>query len=120
MLLIHCLQVVLICGFCSLVGWVAVYTKLAPWWRNPVGQTLVIKTALIALMFIPSILSLFFHLSAATSKLMGWVDVALIGAVTPVMLWRIAVWMQLHKAGGLPRDGGEQAPVAEPAKAEEI
>lgn len=104
-LIILFLKIVLISGFCSLVTWVAVYTKLAPWWRNPVGRTLVTKTLLLAALFIPSSLNLFLHLSRRDSRLVGWIDVALIGLVTPVMLWRVAVWIRLDRAGRLPRNG---------------
>lgn len=103
-LLIPVLKAGLICGFVSLVAWIAVYTKLAKWWRNPVGRTLVTKTALIAALFVPSILSLFFHLTRSDSILVGWIDAALIWLVTPVMLWRCFVWLRLHKAGKLHPD----------------
>ena len=99
------LRIGVISGFLSLVAWIALYTRLAPWWRNPIGRTLVAKTALIALLFIPTALGLFFRLSARDSLTVGWVDVALIGLVTPVMLWRCAVWLRLDKAGRLPRNG---------------
>jgi hypothetical protein len=98
------LKIVLISGFASLVTWVAVYTRLAAWWRNPIGRTLVAKTLLIAGMFVPSILSLFFRLNKQDSLIAGWVDVGLIGAVTPVMLWRTAVWLHLNRTDRLPRD----------------
>lgn len=93
------LKVVTVAGFCSLTAWIIVYTRLAPWWRNPVGQTLVIKTALIALLLVPSILSLFFGLNRLTSEIAGWVDAALIGLITPVMIWRTVVWVRLHRDG---------------------
>lgn len=103
--IVLCLKIVLISGFVSLTAWIAVYSRLAPWWTSPIGRTLVAKTALIALLFIPTTLSLFFHLSARDSRLVGWVDVVLIGLVTPVMLWRTAIWLRLHKAGRPPRNG---------------
>lgn len=106
-------KVALIAGFASLVGWVALYTKLARWWRTPLGWTLVTKTMLIAAMFVPSILSLFFRLNRLDSYIAGWVDAGLIGLVTPVMVWRSVVWVRLHRAGelhGAEADGGgEQA-----------
>lgn len=101
------LKVALISGFVSLIGWIALYSALAAWWSNPIGRTLVAKTALIAGLFVPSILALFFHLGKGDSYLAGWVDVALIGLVTPVMLWRSAVWWRLHRAGKLPQDGND-------------
>lgn len=116
-MLLLLLKIVLISGFCSLVAWVAIYTKLAAWWRNPIGRTLVAKTSLIAAMFVPSILGLFFHLSATTSRLAGWVDVVLIGAVTPVMCWRTIVWLRLGRAGQFQHD--EHAADKETARGEQ-
>lgn len=105
--LVLALRAALICGFASLVAWIALYSWLAPWYRNPIGRTLVAKTALVALMFIPSMLSLFFHMNRLDSYIAGWVDVGLIGLVTPVMIWRCFVWLKLHKAGRLPRNGND-------------
>lgn len=105
--MILCLKITLVCGFVSLVGWVVLYTFLASWWRNAVGRTLVAKTALVAGLFVAPILSIFFRLNPYIA---GWVDVALVGLVTPVMLWRSAVWWQLHKTGRLPRDGDGETP----------
>lgn len=92
-------RIFLISGFVSLVAWVVVYTRLTGWanWKNPIGQTLVIKTSLVALLLVPSILALFFHFSRATSITAAWVDVALIGLITPVMLWRTAVWVRIYR-----------------------
>jgi hypothetical protein len=103
--LILCMKVALIAGFVALAGWVVLYSVLADWWRNPIGRTLVAKTTLIALLFIPTVLSLFFRLSRLDSWVAGWVDVGLIALVAPTMVWRCLVWLKLHRAGGLPRDG---------------
>jgi hypothetical protein len=105
--LVLALKIALVSGFASLAGWIVLYTILAPWWRNPVGRTLVAKTTLIALLFIPTTLSLFFNLSRLDSYIAGWTDMALIGLVTPVMIWRSLVWVKLHRAGELPRDGSD-------------
>jgi hypothetical protein len=100
------LKVALIAGFCSLTGWTVLYTVYADWWKNAVGRTLVAKTILIALLFVPTALGLFFQLNRADSYLVGWIDASLIGLVTPTMLWRSAVWVRLHRAGQLARNGG--------------
>ena len=97
--LILSFKVVVIAAFLSLAAWIAIYTKLSPWWRSPIGKTLVIKTSLIALLLVPSILALFFHFSRFTSMVAGWVDVALIGLICPVMIWRSAVWVRIHREG---------------------
>lgn len=97
-LVVLALKVVLIGGVLSCATWIAVYTKMAPWWRNPIGRTLVIKTSLIMLLFVPSILSLFFHFTRVTSWVAAWLDVAVIGAITPVMIWRTFVWRKVVAA----------------------
>lgn len=106
-------KVVLIAAFVSLVSWVVIYTRLTHGaaWRNPVGRSLLVKTSLIAAVIIPSTLSVFLDLSRRSSVIVGWVDVALIGLVTPVMLWRSAVWIRLARAGD--RKDGSQDPAAE-------
>lgn len=85
----------------SLFAWVAIYTWLTKGgaWRNPIGQTLIVKTLLIAVLFVPQILSLFFQLNRLDSHIAAWVDVALIGLVTPIMIWRSAVWVKLSRKG---------------------
>lgn len=106
--IILALRVVVVAAFVSLVAWIVVYTRLAPWWKNPIGQTLVVKTTLIALLLVPSALSLFFHFNRLTSHLAAWIDVGLIGLITPVMWWRIHVWRSFHKNGG--NGGADGAP----------
>jgi hypothetical protein len=101
-LIVLLLRIGLISGFCSISAWVIVYSRLARWWGNPVGQTLVIKSALLAVLFVVVASSLFFKLNRYFT---GWADVTLIGAVTPVMIWRTVVWLRLGRAGRLPHDG---------------
>lgn len=92
-------KVAVIAAFLSIAAFVAVYSRLAPWWRNPIGQTIVVKDVIIAILLVPSILSLFFHLNRITSEAAGWFDVTLIAAITPVMLWRIHVWRRIRHNG---------------------
>lgn len=95
------LKIGLIGGFTSILGWVTVYHVLTGggWRKNPLGRTLVVKSLLIAGLFVPTTLSLFFHLTRSGSRIAGWADVALIGAVAPVMWWRAAVMVRLGRAG---------------------
>jgi hypothetical protein len=88
-----------------------VYTRLAKWWHNAIGRTLVVKTLLIAGLFVPTGLSLFFHFNRLTSFVAGWVDVTLIGAVTPVMIWRTVVWLkEAHTGKPGPEGIGDEEP----------
>lgn len=101
------LKVFLISGFAALAGWVGLYTWLTRGaaWRNPVGQTLVIKSLLVACTFLVIALGAFFPWFGRHPFVTGWIDVGLIGGVTPVMCWRCWVWWRLHKLGRLPQDG---------------
>ena len=105
-LIILLLKIGLIAGLVSIVSWVAVYHVLTKggWRKNPVGRTLVVKSLLIAGLFVPQILSLFFNLNRLDSHIAAWADVVLIGAVTPTMIWRTAVWLRLDRAGRLSRN----------------
>jgi hypothetical protein len=105
--LILAFRVALISGFVSLAAWIVLYSVLAKWWANPIGRTLVRLAALTALLYVPTILSLFFELNRLDSRLVGWIDAGLIALVTPEMLWRCVVWWRLHRAGRLPQNGND-------------
>lgn len=98
-LVILALKAGCLAAFLSLTGWVALYTRYAKWWRSEIGRTLVIKTLLVALLLVPTALSLFFKFSRTTSYAAAWADAALIWLITPVMIWRSAVWHKIHKKG---------------------
>jgi hypothetical protein len=89
------LKIGLVAGVISIILWTAVYSRLAEWWKHPVGRTLVVEAGLIGALFVPQILSLFFSLNRFDSLIAAWADVALIGLVTPVMLWRTIVFLRI-------------------------
>ena len=101
------LKAALISGFASLAGWVVLYTVLAPWYKDPIGRTLVAKTSLVACTFLVIALGAFFPWFGEHPLVTGWIDFALIGGVTPVMWWRSAVWVRLHRAGKLHQDDSD-------------
>ena len=95
--IILCLKIGLICGGIVILAWVAVYSRLTKGgaWRNPIGLSLIVEALLIAGLFVPQILSLFFNLNRLDSRIAAWADVALIGLVTPVMVWRTVVFLRM-------------------------
>lgn len=108
--IILCLKIGLVSGFTSIAVWVALYSRLAKWWTSPIGRTLVIEAALIAGLFVPQILSLFYNLNRLDSRIAAWADVALIGLVTPVMIWRSIVFLRMGPSPGRhPHGDGVQA-----------
>lgn len=101
-LIILLFKIVLVCGAVSVALFVAEYTWRTKWgcWRNDIGRTLVWKDILLILCLLPSILSLFLHFNRLTSHIAAWVDVGLFGLLTPVMIWRTAVFERVHKQSG--------------------
>lgn len=95
----------------SIIVFVAVYWRLAPWWRNPIGRTIVIKDIALFVALIPSALSLFLQFNRLTSHIAAWFDMCCIASIGVIMLWRTAVWIRVHKSGEvghLPAAGPEK------------
>lgn len=97
-LVVLLLKIALISAVCSLVLWVAVYHRLTHGgvWRDHLGQTLIAKSLLLAGVLMVTALSLFFNFNRQDSRVSGWLDVVLIGAITPVMIWRTRVWLHVY------------------------
>lgn len=98
-------KIVEVASLVTIVAFVAYYTKIAPWYRNPIGRTIVIKDLALMLVLIPSILSIFLHFGRLTSHIAAWFDVASFSAIPVIMVWRIVVWRRIHKAGQFPQNG---------------
>ena len=92
-------RIITIADVAAIAAFIACYTRWAPWWRNPIGRTLVIKDILLVLILVPSIMSLFFQFNRLTSHIAAWADIALLGLLVPVMAWRIAVFGRIHQQG---------------------
>ena len=92
-------KVTVLAAIISLAGWVAVYSNLAPWWRDHIGRTFVFKTLILILLLLLSVPGMFWTLSHLEADTLSWVEIALVGAITPVMLWRISVF--IREGGGV-------------------
>jgi hypothetical protein len=103
-ILILLFKTTLIAGAASFAAFIAIYTKLAPWWRDQLGRTIVIKTALLLAAYIPSILSLFFTFNRLSSHIAAWFDVSIFALIAAVMGWRIVVWLKVYRT----RKGSQQ------------
>ena len=90
-------KVVLVADLAALALFVADYTRLASWWSNPIGRTLVIKDLLLGAALTPSVLSLFWHFNRLTSRIAAWVDIALFAGIAIVMVWRTVVFERIHR-----------------------
>ena len=95
-LLILGFKITLIAGEAAALLWVAVYSYLAQWRSNPIGATVTRFALYLAAVYVPSILSLFFHLNRLTSRAAGWFDMALFAVIAIELLHRIPLWVRLH------------------------
>lgn len=94
----------------SNAAFLAVYTSLARWWRNPVGRTIVAVDLAVFLALLPVALSLYFTFSRLDSRLAAGLDLASITAIPVTMCWRIWTWLHLQRA----EDAGREAVGREP------
>jgi hypothetical protein len=101
-------KVVEIASVVAIAAFIAYYSRAAKWWTNAIGRTIVYEGIAIILVLIPSILSIFWHWNRLTSHIAAWLDVGSFALVPVVMVWRTLVFWRIHKAGRLPRNGGEE------------
>lgn len=81
----------------STLGFIGVYTKLAPWWRSPIGRTIVWKDIALVMAFLPVTFSLFLRFNRLTSTIAAWIDIADFVAITVIMIIRCQIWVRTHK-----------------------
>lgn len=96
------LKAVLIADIAAIVVFVADYSRLAPWWRNPVGRTIVVKDLFLLFVVALTTLSVFFRFSRLTSQVAGWLQIGGLAAMALTMLWRVVVFERIHRRA--PRD----------------
>src|SRR5580704_16246557 len=87
-LLILLTKAVLIADMVAIVAFVLDYSRLARWWRNPVGRTIVIKDLFLLGVISLIVASVFFQFSRFTSEVASWIQIALLGGMAVAMLWR--------------------------------
>ena len=107
-LIITCFRGDLIADLIAVILFTVIYSVLAPWWRNPIGRTLVMMDVLVGLAVLPTVLSLFWSFNRLTSLIAAWADVGIFAAIALVILARIPLWVRLHKRRQ-PGDGQDDA-----------
>jgi hypothetical protein len=103
-LLITLTKGALIADIVGITLFVADYSRLAPWWKNPIGRTIVLKDLLLLGVISQVVLSVFFHFSRLTSQVASWIQVGELIGMALAMLWRIWVFERIHR--NRPRDPG--------------
>ena len=94
-----CFKVIEVASVAAIAVFVAYYTRVAKWWSNPIGRTIVVKDIALILVLIPSILSIFFSFNRLTSHIAAWFDIGSFALVPVIMVWRTIVWHRIHREG---------------------
>jgi hypothetical protein len=102
-LLILLTKIALIADMIAITGFVADYSRLARWWKNPIGRTIVLKDLFLLGVISLIVLSVFFHFSRLTSEVASWIQISLLGGMALAMAWRILVFERIHR-NGKPKD----------------
>ena len=96
-LIIFLFKVVLIACEVAVIAFVAVYSRLAAWWSNPLGRTVAQLDILLGAALLPSIMSLFWHFSRLTSHIAAWFDLGIFALIAVTLFTRIPLWIRLHR-----------------------
>ena len=107
-LMILLTKIALIADMAAIVAFVADYSRLAPWWTNPVGRTIVIKDLFLLGVISLVVASVFFQFSRFTSQVASWIQIGLLGGMAVAMCWRIVVFERIHRHGPRQEDADDQ------------
>ena len=106
-LLVLLTKIALIAVMVAITAFIADYSRLAKWWKNPVGRAVVMKDLFLLGVISLVVLSVFFHFSRLTSQVAAWIQIVLLAAMAVAMLWRIVVFERIHRDGRPPKGDGD-------------
>lgn len=106
-LMILLTKIALIADMAAITAFVLDYSRLARWWANPVGRTIVIKDLFLLGVISLIVASVFFQFSRFTSEVASWIQLALLWGMAVAMLWRIVVFERIHRHGPPGDDDGD-------------
>jgi hypothetical protein len=93
------LEAGLTAGSFFMLAWILQYSWYQPWWKDPIGRTFVYIDVLLLLVFVPLLISAWWHLTISVTVWLSWLLVVAILAVPVVLAWRMVVWRNIRKAG---------------------
>lgn len=82
------------------------YTLAAPWWRDPVGRTVVAKDIALLFLLIPACILLVWP-HALDIWAAAALELASLGGVAVVMVWRCIVWWKINPPWPFPHRNGQ-------------
>ena len=100
-------EIVTLAAFFAAVGFVTLYTYLAPWYKSSLGRSIVALDSALALTVLPSVLHFLFGVSVLESKpfaifaLSSFTTIPLIIVWRGYLLWRIQVGVRRAEADAM-------------------
>ena len=90
-------KIILLTNIAAILAFIGVYTKLAPWWENAIGRSIVALDILLGMAFIPTTISLFWRFNRLSSYIAAWADIGIFTLIAGGMIWRSFRWIQIHR-----------------------
>lgn len=109
-MILTALRIALVVAVSGPLVFAADYTRLTrgACWRDPIGQTIVIKDLLLALSLAPLLLAAFFHLSAFGSEVGAWILIGFLFLAGLTVYWRVIVFEREARKGNRAPDATER------------
>ena len=84
--------------FYSALGFVAAVSFFWPWWKSQLGWSIAAKSLAIAIAVFPTVLYDWFGARVYTEDpWLGWVTVAALALIPPILAWRAVIIWQAQK-----------------------
>lgn len=74
---------------------IAQYTLYSPWWRDPIGRTVVAMDLAIFFAIVPLVVQTFFRVDLHAQVFLSWFDVSCVMCVPLILAWRMLVWHRI-------------------------
>lgn len=92
--LLEAIKVTVWTSTASVLWFVLQYTLTSPWWRDPVGRTVIAKDGALLVLLVPSCLLLVWP-QLFTMAERAAIELASLALITVFMAWRSVVWWRI-------------------------
>jgi hypothetical protein len=81
-------EVITLASFFAAVGFVALYSVLAPWWKTPLGRSIVALDTAVAMTVAPSVLHFVFGVTSLKSETFAFFTLGAFTMIPIIIVWR--------------------------------